>query len=103
VTMPAAGEWFITPHAIEKYRERFAPYLTYEEALEDLIEQSRKAHYVKTYDHHPNSIRGGLELWRGPRPRRLRYWVGLDNDGKPQLVTVIGEHDRWRYGDGRDP
>lgn len=100
--MTAAGAWFVSPHAVEKYRERFAPLLTYEEALAELVEASKTAHYVKTYDHHENSVRGGLELWRGPRPLRLRYWVGRREDGLPQLVTVVGPHDRWRYGDGRD-
>jgi len=39
------------------------------------------------------------ELWRGPKPRRLRFIVSRDEPGLPQLVTVLFAFDR---GGGSD-
>lgn len=38
------GCWFITPHAVARYRERVRPNCSYEDALEDLIHESEHAH-----------------------------------------------------------
>jgi hypothetical protein len=80
------GKWFVTPHAVERYIQRFARGLTYEQALEDLIAYSGTAHYVKEW-------KPSIDLWKGPKPRRLRFWVGKREDGAPQLITVMGGHD----------
>lgn len=82
-----AGPWFITPHAVHRYIERVRPHLTYERALSDLIEESRRAHAVK-------EIQPGLWLWRGGKPRRLRFRVSVMGSGAPQLVTVLTAFDR---------
>lgn len=84
------GNWFVTPHAVHRYRERFAPGLDYDEALEILIMLSENVRYIKTFDY---GDRKGLELWRGPRPRKFRFWVGRSEEGYPQLVTIMGGHD----------
>jgi hypothetical protein len=89
------GNWFVTPHAVQRYIERFEPGLNHEEALEHLIAMSENVRYIKTFDH---GDRAGLELWRGPRPRKFRFWVGRKEDGAPQLVTIMGGHDpEWRH------
>jgi hypothetical protein len=83
--MAVSGSWFITPHAIERYRERFAPRFTYEEALSELIRASQAARRVKI-------LPTGLVLYRGPKPRRLRFFLQEEvapND-LPILVTVLG-------------
>ena len=54
-----AGEFFITPHAVEQFRRRIAPWMSYEEALGTIIREldgagelrptrNGKAYYVRT-------------------------------------------------------
>lgn len=82
------GCWFITPHAVARYRERVRPNCSYEDALEDLIHESEHAHLI--------GYSGPLQQWRGARPRRLRFRVATGGDGKPQLVTVLPPFDGWK-------
>jgi hypothetical protein len=83
----AGGRWFITPHAVRRYIERCpgARLLTYEQALEMLIDESERAHRVKIRRN------AGEELWRGGKPWRLRYVVRVDVPAGtlPQLLTVL--------------
>ncbi len=83
--MSASGRWFITPHAVRRYIKRFAPRCTYEEALSELIRASGEARRVKT-------LPTGLALYRGPKPRRLRFFLqeGVEPPALPILVTVLG-------------
>ena len=83
--MAVAGLWFITPHAVERYRERFARGATYEESLAELIRASHEARRVKV-------LPTGLVLYRGPKPRRLRFFLQEDVEppALPILVTVLG-------------
>lgn len=101
----ATGNWFVTPHAVQRYQQRVEPGLTYEQALARLIDLSNTARYVKTYERDPDSpsekYRNGYELWRGPRPRRLRCWIAqphveeiAGHKALPQLVTVFAGDDR---------
>jgi hypothetical protein len=85
--LSASGNWFITPHAVERYRERVAPRMAYEMALWCLVQLSMQAHRVR--DKAP-----GIEMWRGPKPERLRFLVATGNSGLPQLLTVLKGHDR---------
>lgn len=87
-----AGRWFITPHAVARYRERIAPGLTYEQALAELIRLSLAARRCGEERSLP-----GAFLWRGPRPLRLRCIVQerVPVGALPQLLTVYGGHDRW--------
>lgn len=82
----AQGRWFITPHAVRQYITRIVPGLSYGRALSELIQMSIGSHFVRQQ-------RNG-ELWRGPKPRRLRFIVCHDAPGKPQLVTVLFAFDR---------
>lgn len=82
----ASGRWFITPHAVARYRERICPGASYEQALRDLIAWSERAHFVREQN--------GSQLWRGPRPGKLRFWVSFGRHGLPQLVTVLPAHDK---------
>jgi hypothetical protein len=84
----ASGRWFITPHAVEQYRQRALRRADeYETALLELIDESKGAHFVKR-------LASGLELWRGPPPRRMRYLVGPGEGDLPALVTVLFAFDR---------
>jgi hypothetical protein len=92
--MACAGPFFVTPHAIERYRTRIRPRdrLTYREALEALTALSERAHKLMDRDN-------GTELWRTGRPERLRLVVGPGEwgpEGKPALLTVLGPYDDWR-------
>ena len=81
------GRWFITPHAAKRYIERVRHGVSYEVALGELIRMSEAAHLVRNQA-------SGLELWRGPKPQRLRFLVSNEGAGKPQLVTVLFAFDR---------
>ena len=83
--MAVSGQWFITPHAVQRYRERFASRATYEEALSELIRASVTARRVKV-------LPTGFVLYRGPKPRRLRFFLQEDVAplALPVLVTVLG-------------
>lgn len=86
----AAPRWFVTPHAVGAFQRRAsgAGGMSYEQALGAIVNESRVAHKVK-------DLHSGAELWRGPKPRRLRYIVAPDDThGLPVLVTVLGSHDR---------
>lgn len=83
----AEGAWFITPHAVRRYQQRVER-VPYAVALNRLIGESTRAHRVR-------ETRGGNELWRGPKPRRLRFIVGAAGAcGLPQLITVMSTFDR---------
>lgn len=85
------GRWFITPHAVERFRDRagWQRASAYEDVLATLIDESRGAHFVKR-------LETGAELWRGPKPRRLRFIVGHGDGNLPALVTVLRSHDADR-------
>jgi len=85
----AVGRWFITPHAVARYIERVDPRASYEVALARLIAESETATRVK-------EIEPGVALYRGRKPRRLRYRVAETGEGLPQLLTVLSPFDGWR-------
>ena len=80
------GRWFITPHAVRRYIERIDPSATFESALEVLISESERAHRVK-------AVGPDVALYRGAKPRRLRFRVAESGPGLPQLVTVLRSWD----------
>lgn len=83
----ARGRWFISPHAVHRYITRVDTRLSYEEALEALIERSEASRYQRTVN--------GVEFWRATGKPRLRFRVAPGKDGmKPVLLTVLWEHDR---------
>jgi len=81
--LSASGPLFVTPHAVRRYRERWARGLTYEQALGELINLTKEAKKVKQF-------KSGAWLWQGPRPLRLRFVVEKSESGKlPVLVTIL--------------
>lgn len=84
--MSAAGRWFVTSHAVRRYMERVDHAADYDTALAYLVSQSEVAHAVK-------QIEPGVWLYRGTKPRRLRFRVSTRGPGLPQLVTVLGAFD----------
>jgi len=81
--MAVAGPWFISPHAVQRYRERVRD-VAPQEALDALVDVASRAHFVR-------ELPSGLALWRGPRPLRLRLRVAKPTtaDDLPSLVTVM--------------
>lgn len=84
----AAGPWFATPHAVERWREHYDREAeTYEAALGSLLVECEAAHFVKALD-------TGPQLWRGPKPRKARFIVSVCSEGElPALVTVLAPFD----------
>lgn len=66
------GGWYITPHALRRYRERVRPDATRAEALHELVLWSEVA------------PEGGSVSW----PREVRFVVGQGEGDMPALVTV---------------
>lgn len=82
------SEWVISEHAADRYRERIVPGVTRRLAREHLRWHCEGAHFVKM-------LASGIELWRGPKPRRLRLRVER-NGARMILVTVIETFDGLR-------
>lgn len=85
-----AGGFFVTSHAVSRYRERApgAARLSYDQALGELVNTMQRSHFVK-------AINDGLDLWRGPKPHRLRLRVAPGSGSVlPQVVTVLRGCDR---------
>ena len=76
--------WTVTPHAVRRYIERVRHGASFAKARSELIWMLERAHFVKP-------LLNGIELWRGPKPLRLRLRV----DGR-RLVTVIEDCDARR-------
>lgn len=81
-----AQRWVITPHAVERYIRRVRPSLTPHKAWRELSMQCLGAHFVKRLD-------SGIELWRGPKPHRIRLRV-MRRGPYLELVTVLFAFDR---------
>jgi hypothetical protein len=80
----AAGRFFITPHAVERYRERVPgkARLSYEQALRELVGLSSDAKFAYVRE-------DGAELWRLGLPTRLRFRVERAAPGLPQITSVM--------------
>jgi hypothetical protein len=79
------GRWFVTPHAVARYRDRVLPYpVSYATALARIIYLSARAHLVRV---RPD----GIEDWRcGRRDGRIRFRVQPARGAElPQLLTVL--------------
>lgn len=79
----------ITSHAVARFRQRVAPWLSEAEARESLAGQLAGAHFVKL-------LAGGIEQWRGPKPLRLRLRVR--RGAELELVTVVPDCDARTRG-----
>ncbi len=77
----APQSWQISDHAVARYIGRVMRGRPVAEARADLLWMLERAHFVK-------ALPSGLELWRGPKPLRLRMRI----DGK-LLVTVLTDCD----------
>lgn len=91
----ARGRFFVTPHAVRRYIERYRRGASYETALDELILLTSAGKHVG-----PSNSAGGGELWRGPRigtkakqdrRSRIRFVVANGERGElPQVLTVLG-------------
>lgn len=79
---PLSGNWYITPHAIEKYLRIHHNHLTWKAAKAELINHSYTTRYCK-------EINPQISLYRSPKPRRLRFIVSRRLPGLPQLITIL--------------
>lgn len=83
---------------IERWIERFTPRAFREaERTEEqrakvrgwILDEAERARFVKALD-------TGVQLWRGPKPRRVRFIVTVCSEGElPALVTVLPACDGW--------
>lgn len=90
----ASGRFFVTPHAVSRYRQRVHRGISYERALEEIMVESERAHFVKRA---PLAYRGIVEYWRGPKPMRIRLVVKQNHRVKlPTIVTVLPAADNLR-------
>lgn len=81
---------FVTPHAVQRYQERYAPRLGYQTALARLIDLVAASHKVR-------DLPDGRELWRAPRRwQKAQFIMGRENSGRPQVVTVWPPCKAWR-------
>lgn len=99
--MTTRGRFFVTPHAVEKYRKHYVPRLSYGAALEDLVLLTSSGKRVGPYlgKQLPKKFPGlRLEVWRGARVgpvrqqdrrSRLRFVVGYGPGELPQVITVL--------------
>lgn len=102
--MSAAGRWFCSPHAVRRFARRVfgwrgtdddpLPEALYRRAIAEIVTESEGAHFVKRYPLKEGHVEA--DLWRGPKPRRLRYVVAvrLAEGGRlPTLITVLPRTD----------
>lgn len=99
--MTTRGRFFVTPHAVEKYRKHYVPRLSYGAALEALVLLTSSGKRVGPYlgKQLPKKYPGlRLEVWRGARVgpvrqqdrrSRLRFVVGYGPGELPQVITVL--------------
>lgn len=103
----AAGPWFVTPHAVLRFAQYALgwhgsdeiplPEPLYQCALAGIIREGAAAHVVRSYP--PKEGHGAAVLWRGPKPRRLRYVVAAAVEAGrtlPALLTVLPTFDARR-------
>lgn len=76
---------WVTNHAVVRFRERVAPWHP-GRVRRYLVEQCEQGHFVKV-------LACGLELWRGPKPRRLRLRVSRQGNVMV-LESVLFSFDR---------
>lgn len=102
--MSAAGPWYVTPHAVRRFAryvlgwegrdEDPLPEALYRRALAEIIRESERAHFVRRYPQKEGQAEA--DLWRGPKPRRLRYVVATTlapGARLPTLITVLPRTD----------
>jgi hypothetical protein len=74
----------IMPHAVERYRQRWVPHLTYEEARAELSRISEGARPEK------NKTHNGQELWVANSDQKILFVVKRDRRTRERLcVTVL--------------
>lgn len=88
--MTASGRFFVAPHAVERFRHRMRPHLSYDRARRQLLRIAETAHPVK-------ERRDGRWLYRAAPPTRLRLVVGEGEGPLPAIVTVLDPHDRYDW------
>lgn len=76
------GRWFVTPHAVRRYRQRVRPDASRGQALAELALWSEIAE------------RRGSAEWIAEGPLRLRLVVGRGEGPRPALLTVTTERTR---------
>lgn len=91
-TVTVAGKWFVTPHAIARYRQRHRPDISDRQALFELTLWSEVAQQT-------GRLRSGEYEWHAEHPIKIRFVVSHSphpNGDLPQLVTVLpGKRPTW--------
>lgn len=82
----AEGRFYVTGHAIKRYRQRVRN-VPRDQALRELVEMSSAATCLKTFE-------DGSSLWRGPNRAvapRLLFLVGPTSEGDLPAIRTIPE------------
>lgn len=87
--VPEARRWYVSAHAVERFREKTG-YQGPPERARELIEQMcAKAHYVKHISD------GAQQLWRGAKPHNDFLIVQEDRD-LLTVITINPANPRWQ-------
>lgn len=77
------GRWFVTPHAVQRYRERHRPDISRRQALGELS-------LISEIATRKCRMRSGDYEFAIEQPRKIRLVVSHDSEGElPALVTVL--------------
>jgi hypothetical protein len=96
------GRFYVTPYAVERFRQRVRPDLAQAAALERLIALTTGGRFVTPWRGSGILEAAGegvrVELWRAPRvgtrsqrspESRVRFVVAYGRGSAPQVVTVL--------------
>lgn len=83
--MAVRGKVFVTPHAVQRFRERIAPNLTYEEARDAIL---RGVEQTRSEPKRSTSWPGAV-LPRVRRPYPFRAVIGPGEGELPAVLTVL--------------
>lgn len=92
------GRWIVSGNAARRYARivygwddgGLLPIDLFKAVVTDIIRESLGAHFVRQYP--PRNEHPPGDLWRGPKPRRLRYVVAqkpAPGARLPVLITVL--------------
>lgn len=92
-----AGRYFVTPHAVRRFQERIAPWMSYSQALGTIIRCLEETTCRPTPLHHEPGL-----MIRVRRPYNFRAVIKPSEEGAPVVATILrsGRAQKERQGKG---